>query len=457
MKCPYCGTTCADDALFCPSCRQPMTESDASERFRGERRERTPWQKAGIAALWIVFAAVLIGGIFRVTTWIRGYQLNRLYTRGEYTPTLSTLKLDDLRVGHALTFYGHDGDQIFLPEMDRSLTVSGGVARMEIDDSEWFGLNVTDVDYADITLSPMLITEKGEKTELPQLNFQIQVPESPLNVSSPASPRVTVVTSVYPLELHVVPGSTVFVNGEDVTDSIDRSGLLSTNLSIQPIGDNLVTLIVRTPRHKENRTELVIFRQHFDIEMELDPSVKDRSSNNTMAVTGTAEPGSVISVDTDYVPQSLLMDMETGKFSFIAKFSAFGDNIVRFRASQEGKSDAIISFTVYYMPNYPDYTARAWKMDYKGLKQLFEQWHGRIFKCTGTVIDVLRTEEGTYMIMDVGTDGEQQLLVLQNMSAVTNPTAGRRYTAWADVQGRYMYNAEFYPMLITRYLDLEGS
>ena len=457
MKCPNCGTYCADNALYCPSCHQPLNVGSEFESPKEERPQRTPLQKAGIAALWVVFVIVLIAGLFRAKVWYDNYRLIRLYTRGERTPTLSTMKLDDLRVGHAVTFYGDDGDQIFLPEMNRSLTVSGGVARMEIDDSDWFGLNVTDVDYADITLSPMLITEKGEKTELPQLNFQIQVPESPLSVSSPASERITVVTSVYPLVLNVVPGSTVFVNGEDVTDSIDRSGLLSTNLSIRPIGDNVITLIVRTPRHKENRTELVIFRQHFDIELELDPNVSDRSSNNTMAVTGTAEPGSMITVDTDYVPESLLVDMQTGRFSFIARFSTFGDNMVRFHASQEGKSDASISFNVYYMPNYPDYTARAWRMDYKGLRQLFEQWRGRIFKCTGTVIDIVRTEEGTYLIMDVGTDGTQQLLVLQNQSAVANPTAGRRYTAWADVSGRYMYNSEFYPMLIVRYLDLEGS
>ena len=24
MKCPYCGSVCADDALYCPSCKQPL-------------------------------------------------------------------------------------------------------------------------------------------------------------------------------------------------------------------------------------------------------------------------------------------------------------------------------------------------------------------------------------------------------------------------------------------------
>ena len=70
------------------------------------------------------------------------------------------------------------------------------------------------------------ISESGKKTELPQFNFQVDVPVSPLNVTSPAQERTTVVTGVYPLTLNVVPGSTVFVNGEDVTGSVDRSGYM---------------------------------------------------------------------------------------------------------------------------------------------------------------------------------------------------------------------------------------
>ena len=47
----------------------------------------------------------------------------------------------------------------------------------------------------------------------------------------------------------VVPGSTVLVNGEDVTDVVDRSGLLSANVNVYPIGDNIISILVRTPNH----------------------------------------------------------------------------------------------------------------------------------------------------------------------------------------------------------------
>ena len=455
MKCPYCGSVCADDALYCPNCKQPLpTSRDEDERAdRHIKERRTPLQRALIVLAVVAFAVGLAIGAYKLINWIQSYQLTRLYTRGAYTPTLSTVRMDDLRQGHAIIFYGKDGDQIFLPEMNRSLTVCGGTARIEVADSDWFGLSVAEVQYADVTLSPMLISENGKKTALPPFNFQIEVPESPLLVSSPAQDRVTVVTGVYPLVLNVVPGSTVFVNGEDVTASVDRSGLLSTYVGVKPIGDNVITLIVRTPQHRECRREVVIFRQQYDIELELDTTVSDISSARTMAVTGTTEPGAIISVDTDYIPESLSVDMVTGRFSFIARFTTYGPNIVRFRARKEGKQDAVISFPVNYKPSLAEMSGKAWAMDYAQLRVMFENWRYQSFACKGQLLDSVTEGDATYLIMNVGKD-EQQLVVLENQTSVANPTLGRRYTAYAYVDGQYMYQSQYYPKLVALYMDV---
>ena len=457
MKCPYCGSVCASDALYCSSCKQPLptARNDEAAPEHARKEKRTPLQRALIALAAVAFVVALGIGAVKLSSWIRSYQLTRLYTRGAYTPTLSTVQMDDLRAGHAVIFYGRDGDQIYIPEMKRSLSISGGVARMEVADSDWFDLNVADVEYADITLSPMLIAESGKKTELPAFNFQIDVPVSPLVVTTPAQERTTVVTGVYPLVLNVVPGSTVFINGEDVTESVDRSGLLSTYVGVKPIGDNIITLIVRTPKHRECRREIVIFRQHYDIELELDTTVSDVSSARTMAVTGTTEPGAMITVDTDYIPESLSVDATTGRFSFISRFSTYGENIIRFHASKEGKQDATISFTVNYKPSLAELSERAWAMDYEQLRVLFENWRYQSFACKGQIIDSFKEGDKTYLVMDVGTDA-RQLIILENQSSLASPTLGRRYMAYAYVDGQMMYQSQYYPKLIVLYLDVTG-
>ena len=144
--------------------------------------------------------------------------------------------------------------------------------------------------------------------------------------------------------------------------------------------------------------------------------------------------------------------MATGQFSFVTQFSQYGENIVRFRATMEGRSDAIISFTVNYTPTLAQYGNSAWAMDYNGLVNFIENWTGQVFKCVGEVVDIFTDHGYTYLVMDVGTGSTPQLLVLQNISKTT-ATMGPKYVAYADASGRYLYKGTYYPMLITRYMD----
>ena len=456
MKCPYCGNSCADGARECDVCRQPLPSAAAEAEESAARPRRSAFHKILLVLCWIACFIVLGIGIYKLVFWIDEYKIERLYTRGAYTPTLGEMQLSDGRNAHTVVFYGKDGDIIYLPELNRSLTICGGIARLEIADSEWFGADVSEYDYADVHFAPILIEEDGTETQLPVIDYTVNVPESPLTVISPAKDGMSVVTSTYPLELQVVPGSSVYVNGEDLSDRVDRSGVLDdTRLSVQPIGDNSYTIIVRTPSHKETRRDITIYRAAFDINIELDENVSTTSSDAQMTVSGTTEPGAMISVDTEFIPESLQVDMTTGRFSFIAKFGQFGNNVVRFRATMEGRADAVISFAVNYKPTLGDYAAGAWKMDYDQLRLYFEQWHGKVFRCVGTIVDSFTGEDGyQYLVMNVGSDSEKKLVVLQNYSTISSFNMGTTYDIYADVTGRYMYNAEYYPMLAARYIDV---
>lgn len=454
MKCPYCGNDCSDDALYCDVCKQPLpTDADAAEKKKHERAQRSTLQKVLIVLCWFA-CFVLVGiGIYKLVFWIDSYKITRLYSRGAYTPALTEVTMSDGRKGHALVFYGEDGDLIYLPEMDEALSICGGVARLEIADSDWFTEDVGDYDYAEISFAPVLLRQNGTQTQLPLVTYTIDVPESPLEIISPASNDLSIVTSSYPLQIQVVPGSELFVNGEDLTSRVDRSGAFSGNVSVQPIGDNVYTVIVRTPAHKETRQDVTIYRKQFDIEIELDSEVSTSSNETTMPVSGVCEPGAAISVDTAYIEDSLQMDMNTGRFSFIAEFDKLGDNVVRFRATMDGRQDAVISFTVNYKPTLAQYSAKAWKMDYKQLSVYFENWLERVFLCEGSILDKFTSDDIEYLVMDVGDGSEQQIVILENYTG-TSPSLGPKYSAYADVAGRYFYNSQYYPLLVARYMDL---
>ena len=463
MKCPYCGSSFAGNPQYCPNCKQPLsrarTEPEPQRRGddRPQRTQYTRPQRWLIGVACAACAVLMVVGIYRVVYWASSYRLTRLYTRGEYTPTINAVEMSDHRQGHSIVFYGSDGDQIFLPELNRSMTISGGVARTSIADADWFSGDVSAVEAANVSLSPVLIDETGSRTQLPNVEFTVDVPDSPLEVISPAEDGERIVTGLYLLELQVVPGSSVSVNGQDVTDMVDRSGLLSQNVNVYPIGDNVYTIVVRTPQHHETRREVRIYREAFDIEIELSSSVAYTSSNDVMAITGSIEPGATLTVETPYVEDSLSVDPATGDFRFIAQFTSFGDNTVRFRASMEGREDAVVSLTIDYQPTLAAYSAQAWAMDYDQLRRLYEQWNGQVFLCEGPIIDSFEEEGATYLVMNVGTEASPQLVILENRSAATDIRFGRSYTAYADVSGRHMYEAEYYPMLVARYMDLTAQ
>ncbi len=85
-------------------------------------------------------------------------------------------------------------------------------------------------------------------------------------------------TSVYPLEVQVVPGSTVLVNSEDVTDVVDHQRRFVGQR--QRLSDRRQRhLHPRAPNHVETRRDVTIYRAQLEIEVELDTSVRNETDS----------------------------------------------------------------------------------------------------------------------------------------------------------------------------------
>lgn len=459
MRCPYCNAEIPEGRLYCDFCKKPLPDVGVnSDNEADERPAKLSTLRRWLIVLTALMTLLIIGLlIYKGSSWIDAYMVSRLYGKnGSYAPAITQVSMSDGRQGHAVVFFGEDGDAVYLPELDRSLPICGGVARFEIADADWFYDEAGQYDYADITFAPLLVKPDGEQIQLPTLNYQVDVPESPLTVTSPEEDGMNVVTSSYELTLKVVPGSSLYINGTDVTEKVDRAGDFSSRVSVRPIGDNTYTVIVRTPRHKETRRDITLYRQQYDIEIELDEQVSNRSSEDTMTIKGKCEPGAVIEVDTEYIEESLVMDMTTGEFSFIAKLEDLGENTIRFHASMPGRQDANLTINVYYKPTLARYAANAWAMDYDQLRRYYETWMNRVFKCTGAIVDTITDEGKQCFVMNLNPSGEPQYLILENDSTLTTPAMGPIYTAYADVSGRAFYQNNYYPKLIARYIDLDN-
>lgn len=459
MICPYCHQEIPDSASICPLCEEEIPE-DYIQRFTGRKPRSQTWR---VRHRWLFSTIIMclaliltfVAGMM-IYYFIQDYQIEREYTRGDKTPQVSESTMSDQRPSHTLLFYGEDGDSIFIPELNATYPIVGGVARVAVADGLWFDdATIEETENAIVTLNPMLLSEGMEATILPQITMEILAPSSPLTVTSPSEDTTTVYTTLMPLTFRVVPGSTVLINGTDASDQVDRNGDITYNVNVYPIGDNIFSILVKTPNHRETRRDVTYYREEMDIEVALSSYTPTDSTTSTLKVTGTTEPDSIIVVDTDHVDGSVTVDHETGAFSFIAVFNTIGDNTVRFHAERENCSNATISFTVNYVPSLNEYSRKAWKMDYDGLRRMYEQWNGRIFLCSGIVTDVFTEDDAQYVVMNVSTDGTEQLVILKNESGIASPERGKAYNAYADVTGRMYHESDYYPLLSCRYMDLK--
>ena len=447
MVCPRCGATIKASMRKCAKCGLPLSYQD-----KVNRNDQLPIKTLLFRSALVLLAALVTLIIFiLIEEPLRIRNKNKNITEQYVNQVVESLVLDNGYQGHAFTFFGTDGDCVYIEELGESFMFVGGLARVEVPDYVWFESDPTNIENALITFSPIYISSTGKKTRIPVFSVQVPVPEAPVTISNPKSDRVTVITSQTGLDMNVVYGSQVIINGEDVSDKVDRSGNLSLTLNIEPIGDNNISIIVRTANHKEARRDIVFYRDPMEINLEVASSVQYISRLNYMTVSGVSEPGATITVDSDYERGSLTVDESTGKFSFRARFSTYGKNLVIFRASMEGKKDSVISFYVDYLPAKAEYTRYAWTMDYAQLSAYYEQWNGRVFLCMGQIVANYMDSGTMYSIMNVGNASDVKLVALINESNTGQFLVGQEYALYADVSGRLFYQNNYIPMLIARY------
>ena len=393
MKCPYCHKPLGPSDVICPSCGHALPEhieSDAPQSFWDRRLVR--------AILFVLGAAIaifVIGfAIYKLTFWMEDYQIERLYARGERTPVVSEITLDDGRMAHAINFFAEDGDRSSSPNCSAP-------PRWPATSPAWR--------WPTATGSPAGSDAGGKRRSEPFAGADRRKRRAhavahhrpdhrPAAIAGgSAQPRAGQSDRVH---LRISAGGaggsgrTVLVNGEDVTDVVDRSGLLSANVNVYPIGDNIISILVRTPNHLETRRDVTIYRAQLEIEVELDTSVRNETDSRQMLISGSCEPGAYIEVDTPYVEESLYINMETGDFEFLTDLEYIGENTVRFRATMDGARRRRNTLRRQLHADAGHYSAAAWplKENYDQLVRLYAQWQDRVFLCVGKIVDIIEED-----------------------------------------------------------------
>lgn len=356
-----------------------------------------------------------------------------------------TASMKDDLAAHTILIPGEDGQQIYIRELHASYIVTGGFATVEVADHTWYDDLVDYVgETMSVTLTPFVKTSSGRQQPLDPIEYDITIPLSPISLDSPDALRTEVSTAMYSIKLTVRPGSTVTINGEDVSDTVSsEDGSLSYNATVQPIGDNTFDIRVRSQYCRENQMQLVLYREAQDIPLDLSADTYTSTSSQTIEIRATTLPGALVEVLTPHSDLNITNVDTTGEFSFMAIFDHYGDNTITITASDPDhpeKKTSTVNYVVYYVPSANIYTTKAWPLNAAGYSELLSNItvraeRSQIYLASGTVQYIV-SEKPQMVVMNTSEDGTSQPVLLENFTKTTWEV-GKSYDIYADAYGTY--------------------
>lgn len=362
--------------------------------------------------------------------------------------------LDDL-AAHTILIPGEEGTTIYIRELHTSYVVVDGFATVEVADHTWYdNLEGALDETMEVTLTPFLKTSSGKQTPLDPVIYTISIPISPISLETPDALRTTVSTTMAAIKIRVRPGSRVTVNGDDYSDTVSsETGEMSYNATVQPIGDNVFNIAVRSQYCRENTISVILYREPQEIPLDLAVGTYGTTDQKIMKVTATTLPGAYVEVTTPHSDLNITDLNTTGKFSFNAVFDKIGDNTISISSSYPGMRTSVVNHVVYYLPPASEYTRKAWPLTADGYSELLSNIQVRIANSQVYVIKgVVQysvSEKPQMVVINTSEDGKSQPVLVQNYTKTTWEV-GHYYRIYADafstynsmpwLNGRYSYN-----------------
>ena len=391
--------------------------------------------------LKILLALVIVAAL-GAGAWFGVQYFRRERVPEANTDAIITASLMDDLAAHTIMIPGEEGTSIYIRELHASYPVVDGYATMEVADHTWYDNLEGALDESmEVTLTPFLKNSSGRQTPMAAITYPIIVPTSQIVLESPDSLRTDVSTTMYTIRIVVDPGSRVLVNGVDCSDTVSSdTGEMSYNATVQPIGDNVFNIAVRSQYCRENTISVVLYREPQEIPLDLAVGTYGTTDQRIMKVTATTLPGAYVEVTTPHTDLNITDLDSTGKFTFNAVFDKIGDNTITIQSSYPGMRTSTVNHVVYYLPPASEYTKKAWPLTADGYSELLSNISVRtakaqVYVVTG-VVQYSVSDKPQMVVINTSEDGKSQPVLVQNYTKITWKV-GNYYRIYADAFSTY--------------------
>ena len=404
----------------------------ASAQIKPEKKHRF----LKVLLVLVILAGLGAGGYF-------GYQyyISHRKPAVNQNAIVTATMMDDM-AAHTILIPGEEGTTIYIRELHSSYLVKDGFATVEVADHTWYdNLEGTLEETMDVTLTPFLKASSGRQTPLDPIVYPITIPISPIKLESPDALRTTVSTTMAAIKIVVRPGSRVTVNDVDCSDTVSSdTGEMSYNATVQPIGDNVFNIVVRSQYCRENTISVVLYREPQEIPLDLAVGTYGTTDQKIMKVTATTLPGARVEVTSPHADLNINDLDSTGKFTFNAIFDKIGDNTISITSSYPGMRTSEVNHVVYYLPPASEYTSKAWPLSEEGYSELLSNMSVRIANSqvyvVKGVVQYSVSEKPQMVVINTSEDGKSQPVLLQNYTKI-HWEVGTYYRIYADAFNTY--------------------
>ncbi|MCL1796672.1 MAG: hypothetical protein FWG37_07275, partial [Clostridia bacterium] len=241
----------------------PLSPVQHARPHRRGPRRRNPVR----SAVWLVsvLAAATIGFIaWQGILYLQTDESHAATMLDDAVVSIEPVSIDD-HPGHIIKISGQEGEKIYIAELMRSFVVVDGFATIQVADYEFYQhIEPLESDTMEARMTP-IVSDGATERRLKPITFMIDIPLSPIRLISPEANYIAVNSSLYNMSFQVLPGSTVIVNGQRETDTVNEMGEAQSSINLQPIGENIVKITVRAPYHRENNMTVTFYREPQEI------------------------------------------------------------------------------------------------------------------------------------------------------------------------------------------------
>ena len=420
------------------------------------RPARTPMRTAVTVLLWVLIAAavIFIGFMLYDRFWGDSGKnppdlQNTMNSGGAnitaddgsslhlQAPTINFKQDDSGTDYYECIFYGRQGDSIYIAAKGQYYAFDqSGQYTVPIYLKDLVEPSVPLEDTYSSAIEFKYRQASGRETAFKLDNpLVFNIPVTQIKLIAPEADSQEIYEQNYSVIFRVDPGSTVIVNGVNISSShVNSQGRVTYNLTLGPGSSEELNIEASAPYHKKQSKKITVTRAALNVNFTISANTPKSVKTDTVKITGVIDAGATLSC-ADYVLSELEINQLTGAYSVNVKLPGYGRHKILLTASgAEGQSSAL-SHTVLYLPDEDEYTRKVWVYDPKIVSNP-SPFIGRSYLLDGVDVIEILDSPGTIFTVNMGTDDAPEYLAVEYYGSY-NVKPGETYRIFGEVKGSY--------------------